>query len=99
MILRNQKFTKAQVRRLERKCSFYKCEEGELEIFNLIFDAKLFDVINTQEELAVRNYAIKKLTELGLTQEDKIRKAIHDMLATPVMDVKQKIGETVNGND
>lgn len=99
MILKNHKFTKEQVRRLERKSRFYACDEGELEIFNLIYDAKLFDIIKTEEELAVRNYAIQKLTELGLTQEDKIRKAIHEMLIVPVMDVKHKIGDSANGND
>lgn len=92
MILENQKLTKEQVERIERKCDFYNCEEGELEIFNLMVDAKLFQVIS-EKDVPLRNYAIQKLTELGFNQEDKIRKAIHEMLRNPVMDAKKKTGE------
>ena len=98
MILANQKLTKEQIERIERKSDFYACTEGELEIFNLIIDCKLFQPI-TEKDVPLRNYGIAKLTELGLTQEDKLRKAIHEMLLHPVMDVKKKIGDTGNGND
>lgn len=97
MILQDKKFTTAQIERLERKIAFYNSEEGEREIFNLLVDAKLFDIC-TAEELPLRNYAIVKLTELGFNQEDKIRKVIHEMLQMPaVLDRKHK--ETSDGND
>lgn len=92
MILQNQKITKEQVNRIEELCDFYNCDRGEAEIFNLMLDCKLFQPI-TEKDVPLRNYAIQKLTELGFNQEDKIRKAIHDMLRTPVMDAKNKTGE------
>lgn len=98
MILDDVKFTTSQIERIERKVAFYNTEEGEKEIFNLLVDAKLFEIIRTDEELAVRNYAIAKLTELGFNQEDKLRKVIHEMLQWPaVLDRKHK--ETSDGND
>lgn len=97
MILQDRKFTKEQIERLERKMAFYNTEEGEREIFNLLVDAKLFEIC-TAEDLPLRNYAIAKLTELGFNQEDKIRKVIHEMLQMPaVLDRKHK--ETSDGND
>lgn len=97
MILKEQKLTKENIDRLERKVLFYATEEGEKEIFNLMYDAKLFDVC-TVEDLPLRNYAIAKLTELGFNQEDKIRKMIHTMLSWPVV-LDRKAKETSDGND
>lgn len=97
MILAEQKFQKETINRLQRKMNFYNCEEGEKEIFNLIVDAKLFEIC-TAEDLPLRNYAIGKLTELGFNQEDKIRQVIHEMLQMPaVLDMEHK--ETSDGND
>lgn len=92
MILERQKLTKEQVERIEEMSEFYANERGEKEIFNLMLDCKLFQPI-TEADVPLRNYAIQRLTEIGLNQEDKIRKAIHEMLQIPVMDVKNKIGE------
>ena len=92
MILANQKLTEGQVERIQRKCKFYECAEGEIEIFNLMLDAKLFQPI-TEKDVPLRNYAIQRLTELGFNQEDKIRKAIHEFLRHPVLDVKEKTGD------
>ena len=97
MILASQKVTKEQVERLERKMAFYCSDEGEKEIFNLMRDAKLFEIC-TESDLPLRNYAIAKLTELGFNQEDKIRKVIHEMLLMPaVLDREHK--EITDGND
>lgn len=97
MILTEQKLPTEQIERVERKMAFYNTPEGELEIFNLIMDAKLFEIC-TEKDLPLRNYAIAKLTELGFNQEDKIRKVIHDMLQMPaVLDRKHK--EISDGND
>lgn len=98
MILKEQRLTIAEVDRIERKSGFYATQEGETELFNLMLDCKLFQPIGV-EDVPLRNYAIQKLTELGLNQEDKIRKAIHEMLMNPVLDLKAKIGEKVDGND
>lgn len=92
MILANQKMTEAQVKRIERKSLFYATEEGEKEIFNLMLDCKLFQPI-TEKDVPLRNYAIQRLTEIGLNQEDKIRRVIHEMLSIPVMDVETKLGD------
>ena len=97
MILVDRKFSKETIERLERKIAFYSQEEGEREIFNLMVDAKLFEICD-EKDLPLRNYAIGKLTELGFNQEDKIRKMIHEMLQWPaVLDRKHK--ETSDGND
>lgn len=104
MITKNTPLKKSQIARMNRKIKFYNCQEGELEIFNLMFDAKMFDVIKTDEELARRNYAIGRLTELGFNQEDKIRKIIHELLSMPAVldeDGKKIVDDTgeTNGND
>ena len=92
MVLIDQKIPEKQIERINRKCDFYLCEEGEIEIFNLMLDAKLFQPIS-EKDIPLRNYAIQKLTELGFNQEDKIRKAIHEFLRHPVLDVKEKTGD------
>jgi len=84
MILKGHKVTKAQVERLERKLAFYSQPEGELELFNLMLDAKLFQPI-TEKDIPLRNYAIGRLTELGLNQEDKLRKLLHEALEMPAV--------------
>lgn len=97
MILDSQRFTERQIEHLDRKMDFYNSDEGENEIFNLMRDAKLFEVI-TADELPVRNYAIQKLTELGFNMEFKIRKAIHDMLQEHVP-IERVITGDIYGND
>lgn len=92
MILENQTLKKEEVERIERKCDFYRTDEGELEIFNLMLDCKMFQPI-TEKDVPLRNYGIQRLTELGFNQEDKIRKVIHWMLDHPVLDIKRKTGE------
>lgn len=98
MILADIKIPTEQIERIERKLAFYRCEEGEIELFNFMVDAGMFEIINDEKKLALRNYVIARLTELGLNQEDKLRKAIHEMLYWPaVLDRERK--ETRNGND
>ena len=98
MILADRKISTEQIERIERKLAFYRCEEGEAELFNLMVDAGFFEIIKDTDKLALRNYAVARLTELGFNQEDKIRKAIHEMLYWPaVLDRERK--ETSNGND
>ena len=84
MILKGQAVTKGQVDRLERKLAFYSQPEGELELFNLMVDAKFFSEI-TEKDVPLRNYALRKLTELGLNQEDKLRKLLHEALQMPAV--------------
>jgi hypothetical protein len=99
MILGDVKFTKGQIETLQEKIDFYSCDRGEKELFNLLVDAKLFDIC-TEKDLPLRNYAIVKLTELGFNQEDKLRRVIHEMLQWPaVLDMKHKLKETSDGND
>lgn len=93
MIFSGTRLTKEQKERLERKVMFYSTPEGEKEIFNLMVDAKLFDIC-AEKDLPLRNYAIAKLTELGFNHEDKIRKAIHEMLQWKITGE-----ETDDGND
>ena len=97
MILDSQKFTEEQIERLDRKMEFYDSDEGEREIFNLMRDAKLFEECRP-EDLPLRNYAIRKLTELGFNMEFKIRKAIHDMLQEHVPAERVRTGD-IYGND
>ena len=97
MILDSYKLTAEQVERLEKKIEFYNNDEGEKEIFNLMVDARLFEECRP-EDLPLRNYAIKKLTELGLNMEFKIRKAIHDMLQQGIPKERIKQGD-IYGND
>jgi len=97
MILDSQMLTKEQNDRLERKMLFYRTDEGEKEIFNLMRDAKLLESC-TPEELPLRNYAIAKLTELGFNMEFKVRKAIHDMLQEHVPEERVGKGD-IYGND
>ena len=84
MILSGQKVTDVQVERLERKLAFYSQPEGELELFNLMLDAKFFREIS-EKDVPLRNYAVRKLTELGFNQEDKLRKLLHEALNMPAV--------------
>lgn len=84
MLTNKTPLKRSQIKRMQKKIDFYRCEEGEKEIFNLMLDARMFDVC-TEKELPLRNYAMAKLTELGFNQEDKIRKVIHELLAMPAV--------------
>lgn len=97
MILEKQTLKKEEVERIEELCDFYRTDRGEMEIFNLMLDCKMFQPIS-EKDVPVRNLALQKLTELGFNQEDKIRKVIHWMLDHPVLDIKRKTGES-DGND
>lgn len=79
MILTKQKFSKKDIEHREHKKAFYDCEEGEIEIFNLMFDGGLFRDIKP-EEIPARRLVLARLTEIGLLDEDKIRWMIHKML-------------------
>lgn len=98
MVFADEKITKEQFERINRKKNFYNCDEGKKELFNLMLDCKMFQPIS-EKDVPLRNYGLQKLTELGFNQEDKIRDLINYMLNLPaVLDFEYK-EQTSNGND
>lgn len=53
----------------------YKTEAGQQELFNLLHDLGCFEAIGP-EQLDRRDYAIYKLSEIGLLDEKVIRKLL-----------------------
>lgn len=60
------------IKHRERVRNVYKSEDGQKELFNLILDCGILEVID-ESRLATRNYAIKKLEEIGILDENVIR--------------------------
>lgn len=60
------------IKHRERVRSVYATENGQKELFNLILDCGLLEVIDS-DRLATRNWAIKKLEEIGILDENVIR--------------------------
>lgn len=62
-----------------RKRDFYNSEEGLRELFNFLLDHKVFDLL-TEQDIEVHNLGIKKLEELGLLDEGRVRDMLRTML-------------------
>lgn len=69
---KNRLLNDERIKHRERVRSVYATENGQKELFNLILDCGLFEVIDS-DRLATRNWAIKKLEEIGILDEDVIR--------------------------
>lgn len=63
----------------ERVRRVYSTPEGQKELFNIILDCGLLQVID-ETRLATRNYAIKKLEEMGILDERVIKQMIKSYL-------------------
>ncbi len=75
---RNKKLLNEEsIKHRERVRSVYATENGQKELFNLLLDCGLLEVI-TVDRLATRNWAVKKLEEIGLLDEVVIRRLIKD---------------------
>lgn len=61
----------------KRVRSVYSTTEGQQELFNIIFDCGLLEPI-TGEQLACRNWAVKKLQEMGMLDEVVIKRLIKE---------------------
>ena len=59
--------------------SVYSTPEGRQELFNLILDSGLLEPIGA-DRLAMRNYAIKKLQEMGMLDEAVIKGILRSWL-------------------
>ena len=60
------------IKHRDRVRSVYATENGQKELFNLLLDCGLLEVIG-EERLATRNWAVKKLEEIGILDENVIR--------------------------
>ena len=60
------------IKHRDRVRGVYSSEDGQKELFNLILDCGLLETID-ESRLATRNYAIKKLEEIGILDENVIR--------------------------
>ncbi len=74
---RNKLLNEESIKHRERVRSVYATENGQKELFNLLLDCGLLEVI-TADRLATRNWAVKKLGEIGILDENVIR----DMIKT-----------------
>ena len=61
----------------KRVRSVYSTQEGQQELFNIIYDCGLLSPI-TSEQLACRNWAVKKLQEMGILDESVIKRLIKE---------------------
>lgn len=59
----------------ERVRRVYSTSDGQKELFNMILDCGILQVID-ESRLATRNYAIKKLEEMGILDERVIKNLI-----------------------
>ncbi len=70
---RNKKLLNDEsIKHRDRVRSVYATENGQKELFNLLLDCGLLSVIDG-ERLATRNWAVKKLEEIGILDENVIR--------------------------
>ncbi len=70
----------------ERVRRVYSSRDGQKELFNMILDCGLLQVID-ESRLATRNYAIKKLEEMGILDERVIKQMIKSYLeSSPATD-------------
>lgn len=72
---KNKLLNDESIKHRDRVRSVYATENGQKELFNLILDCGLLEVIG-DERLSTRNWAIKKLEEIGLLDENVVREMI-----------------------
>lgn len=60
------------IKHRDRVRCVYSSPEGQKELFNLILDCGLLETID-ESRLATRNFAIKKMEEIGILDENVIR--------------------------
>ena len=83
MIPKSIRLTKANVLHRLRVRSSYSTVEGRMELMRLLLDLGAFREI-TAEELPLRNFAIRKLEELGFLDEHTVEETIHFLFQTPI---------------
>ena len=66
------RFTNERIAHRDRVRKVYSTPEGRQELFNLLVDSKVFSDMNS-DRLPLRNYAIKKLEEMGMLDEVIVR--------------------------
>ena len=68
-------FTDENIAHRARVRNVYRTEDGRKELMNLIVDSGVFSDISS-DRLPLRNYAIKKLEEMGMLDEVIVRRLI-----------------------
>lgn len=66
------KYTKELIDHRERVRKVYSTPEGRKELFNMLVDTGLLADI-TPDRIALRNYSVKKLEEMGMLDEVIVR--------------------------
>ena len=72
---RNKMMNDESIAHRERVRRVYSTPDGQKELFNMILDCGLLQVID-ESRLSTRNYAIKKLEEMGILDERVVKNLI-----------------------
>lgn len=75
----------------------YSSKNGRAELKRLIVDSKLFEAIDPESadtEIGIRNYAIKKLEDMGFLDERNIDRLIDSMFSLPHVGYEIEESET-----
>lgn len=99
MILESQNLLSKQViEHRNRVRSVYSTEEGKKELFNLLYDCGVFSELGA-DRLSTRNFAIKKLQEMGLLDEAVLRRILSDWLdSNPQTDELARLRKSMESN-
>jgi hypothetical protein len=97
MITKETEFTNADMIHRGQTRKAYGTPEGRAELFRLLTDLGLFREIRP-EELPLRNYAIRKLEELGFLDVEMIGQTI-DWLFRQPLTLRRTVEEKGLDND
>ncbi len=83
MISKNIRFTNEDMMHRTKVRSVYKTENGRAELLRFLLDMGVFREI-TVEQLPLRNYAIHRLEEMGILDEEAIVELVDFMVDLPI---------------
>lgn len=77
----------------ERVRTVFSSSDGRLELMNIIQDSKLFDTLSLddKEGIANRNFAIKKLEEMGMLDRRVIKEFVDFYLTRDNKSIEMRI--------
>ena len=80
MIDKKQQVDKEILSKRNSLRNVYRTDEGKYELARTLRECKVFDEIHNEAELTMRNFAIRKMEDLGMLDEESLIPMIDWML-------------------
>lgn len=80
--------TRAEHDRMMAYRTVFSGEKGAVVLTDMLISLHYFDEVMDQQEVELRNYAVKLLTTMGYLEPENLRELVKRMASLPVVDRK-----------